>query len=61
MHDSIRGVWERLVIREELTGEVERAVSPSEHQEIVGDRMLRTRGIDGCDRAARVFSQGPSQ
>jgi RsiW-degrading membrane proteinase PrsW (M82 family) len=40
------GVWERRVIREELAGEVGRAVSPSEYQEIVGDRMLRTRRID---------------
>jgi len=40
------GVWERRVIREELVGEVGHAVSPSEYQEIAGDRMLRTRRID---------------
>jgi RsiW-degrading membrane proteinase PrsW (M82 family) len=40
------GVWERRVIREELVGEVGNAVSPSEYQEIAGDRMLRTRRID---------------
>jgi protease PrsW len=40
------GVWERRVIREELSGEVERTVSPHEYEEIVGDRMLRTRRIN---------------
>jgi protease PrsW len=40
------GVWERRVIREELSGEVERTVSPREYEEIVGDRMLRTRRIN---------------
>jgi protease PrsW len=40
------GVWERRVIREELAGEVERTVSPREYEEIVGDRMLRTRRIN---------------
>jgi RsiW-degrading membrane proteinase PrsW (M82 family) len=39
-------VWERRVIREELAGEVGRAVSPDEYQSIVDDRMLRTRRID---------------
>jgi hypothetical protein len=58
MHYSIRGVWERRVIREELTGEVERAVSPSEHEEIVGDRILRTRGIDRMrPRCSGVFAR----
>jgi protease PrsW len=40
------GVWERRVIREELAGEVERTVNPREYEEIVGDRMLRTRRIN---------------
>jgi RsiW-degrading membrane proteinase PrsW (M82 family) len=40
------GVWERQVIREELAGEVGRAVSLDEYQDIVADRMLRTRRID---------------
>jgi hypothetical protein len=46
------GVWERRVIREELATEVGRAVSPGEYQEIVGDRMLRTRRIDRMQRRA---------
>jgi hypothetical protein len=46
------GVWERRVIREELAEEVGRTVSPSEYQEIVGDRMLRTRRIDRIQRRA---------
>ncbi len=46
------GVWERRVIREELAEEVGRAVSPGEYQEIVGDRMLRTRRIDRMRRRA---------
>jgi hypothetical protein len=40
------GVWERRVIREELAEEVERTVTPDEYQDIVGDRMFRTRRID---------------
>jgi RsiW-degrading membrane proteinase PrsW (M82 family) len=40
------GVWERRVIREELAEEIGRTVSPAEHDEIAGDRMLRTRRID---------------
>jgi hypothetical protein len=40
------GVWERRVIREELAGEVGHIVSMDEYQDIVGDRMLRTRRID---------------
>jgi RsiW-degrading membrane proteinase PrsW (M82 family) len=41
------GVWERRVIREELAGEVgpTGAVTVGEYQEIVGDRMFRTRRI----------------
>jgi hypothetical protein len=46
------GVWERRVIREELAGEIGRAVSPVEYQAVVGDRMLRTRRIDRMDRGA---------
>jgi RsiW-degrading membrane proteinase PrsW (M82 family) len=40
------GRWERRVIREELAEEVGGVVSPDEYQQIVGDRMLRTRRID---------------
>src|SRR5262249_43780570 len=40
------GVRERRVIREELAGEVGRAVSAGEYEEIVADRVLRTRRID---------------
>lgn len=41
------GVWERRVIREELADEVGSLLSTSEYQDIVADRMLRTRRIDG--------------
>jgi RsiW-degrading membrane proteinase PrsW (M82 family) len=40
------GVRERSVIREELAGEVGRALSAGEYAEIVADRVLRTRRID---------------
>ena len=40
------GVWERRVIREELAEEVGPLLSPAEYQEILADRMLRTRRID---------------
>jgi hypothetical protein len=40
------GVWERRVIREELADEVGSLLSPAEYQEILADRMLRTRRID---------------
>jgi len=46
------GVWERRVIREELAEEVGRVVSPGEYQEIVDDRMLRTRRIDRMQQRA---------
>src|SRR5215831_5817351 len=46
------GVWERRVIREELVEEVGHTVTPGEYQEIVGDRMLRTRRIDRIRRRA---------
>jgi protease PrsW len=46
------GVWERRVIREELAGEVGQAVSPGEYQDIVRDRILRTRRISGMRRRA---------
>ena len=39
-------MWERRVIREELAGEVGRTISSEEYDDIVGDRMLRTRRID---------------
>ena len=34
------------MIREELAGEVGRTISSEEYDDIVGDRMLRTRRID---------------
>jgi hypothetical protein len=37
---------ERQVIREEMAGEIGRTVSAGEYQEIVADRILRTRRID---------------
>jgi RsiW-degrading membrane proteinase PrsW (M82 family) len=40
------GVRERRVICDELAREVGRTVSAGEYEEIVGDRMLRTRRID---------------
>jgi RsiW-degrading membrane proteinase PrsW (M82 family) len=40
------GVWERRVIREELADEIGRTISPEEYQDIVNDRVLRTRRID---------------
>ena len=40
------GVWERRVIREELAEEVGDAVSPGEYEDILADRVLRTRRID---------------
>src|SRR5262249_42847033 len=45
-------VRERRVICEELAGEVGRAVSQSEYEEIVGDRVLRTRRVDPMRRRA---------
>jgi protease PrsW len=35
-----------------LAGEVGHAVSPSEYQEIAGDRVLRTRRVDRLQRRA---------
>ena len=46
------GVWERRVIRDELAGEVGHAVSHDEYQDIVRDRILRTRRISGIRRRA---------
>ena len=46
------GVWERRVISEELAGEVGRAVSPAEYQEIVRDSIFRTRRVKGMGRRA---------
>ena len=40
------GVWERRVIREELSDEVGRSVTAEEYRDIVSDRMFRTRRID---------------
>jgi protease PrsW len=46
------GIRERRVIREELAGEVGRAVTPGEYREIARDRILRTRRIDRTRRRA---------
>jgi hypothetical protein len=46
------GVWERPVIREELAEGVGCTVTPGEYQEIVHDRVLRTRRIDPMRRDA---------
>jgi hypothetical protein len=46
------GVWERRIIREELAGEVGHAVSHDQYQEIVRDRIFRTRRISGIRRRA---------
>jgi len=40
------GGWERRVIREELASEVGHSVSAEEYQDILNDRILRTRRID---------------
>jgi RsiW-degrading membrane proteinase PrsW (M82 family) len=45
-------VQERRVIREELAGEVGRAVRPGEYRDIVDDGILRTRRIDPMRRRA---------
>jgi len=53
-------VRERRVIREELAGEVGRALSAGEYAEIVADRVLRTRRIDPLRpraSAALVYAQ----
>jgi hypothetical protein len=44
------GVWERRVIGEELESEIGRAVTPGEYEEIVQDRILRTRRVNGMQR-----------
>jgi RsiW-degrading membrane proteinase PrsW (M82 family) len=40
------GAWERRVINEELAAEVGVAVSPTEYEQILHDRMFRTRRVD---------------
>jgi RsiW-degrading membrane proteinase PrsW (M82 family) len=40
------GAWERRVINEELAAEVGVAVSPTEYEQILRDRMFRTRRVD---------------
>jgi protease PrsW len=40
------GVWERRVISEELADEIGRTISSEEYEDIVNDRMFRTRRID---------------
>lgn len=44
------GVWERNVIREQLADETEPVVTPAEYEAVKGDRIFRTRRIDGTDR-----------
>jgi RsiW-degrading membrane proteinase PrsW (M82 family) len=46
------GVWERRVIREELGSEIGRAVTAGEYEDIVRDRILRTRRVRGMQRRA---------
>jgi hypothetical protein len=53
-------MWERTVIRTELAGEVPQTVSPQEYAQVLHDRLLRTRRIDGLHRrrsAALVNAQ----
>jgi RsiW-degrading membrane proteinase PrsW (M82 family) len=45
------GRWERRVVREELASEIGRAVTPGEYEEIVQDRILRTRRVRGMPRS----------
>ena len=45
-------VWERRVIREELSGEIGGAVSSGEYHDIAGDTALRTRRVDRVPIAA---------
>jgi protease PrsW len=40
------GVWERRVIRNELADEIGRSVTRDEYQDILRDRIFRTRRID---------------
>jgi RsiW-degrading membrane proteinase PrsW (M82 family) len=40
------GIWERRVIREELADEVGRAITADEYQDVLRDRIFRTRRID---------------
>jgi protease PrsW len=40
------GLWERRVIREELSEEVGPVISPGEYRAILADRMFRTRRIE---------------
>ncbi|GAB4471590.1 MAG: PrsW family intramembrane metalloprotease [Elainellaceae cyanobacterium] len=44
------GVWERNVIREQLADETEPVITPAEYEAVKGDRIFRTRRIDGTDR-----------
>jgi hypothetical protein len=48
------GVWERRVILEELAEEIGGAVSNDEYQNVLGDRLLRTRRIDRMRRRASM-------
>lgn len=44
------GIWERNVIREQLANETEPVITPAEYEAVKGDRIFRTRRIDGTDR-----------
>lgn len=44
------GIWERQVIREQLADEAEPVITPAEYEAVEGDRIFRTRRIDGTDR-----------
>jgi hypothetical protein len=44
------GIWERKVIQEELADETEPVITPEEYEAVKGDRIFRTRRIDGTDR-----------
>ena len=45
------GAWERRVIREELASEIGRAVTQGEYEQIVQDRILRTRRVRGMQHS----------
>jgi RsiW-degrading membrane proteinase PrsW (M82 family) len=48
------GLWERRVIREELASEVGSLLTTAEYQDILADRMLRTRRIGQLNRRSSV-------
>lgn len=44
------GLWERNVIREQLADEQHPVITPSEYEDVKGDRVFRTRHIPGYNR-----------